>query len=465
VPGRVRTCRCGFEIGDAAPDLSTAPPAAKTPADDRAWLWLAPLLLLIGVGAGIYFTRSTGADVSQIERGLSIEVTPTTPSGAPPSTAPSPAPAPAPPAETPASPPAADAPVIVMTPPAPVVVPAPAPVPESARSAAPADRSIEDVVSRASSAVVSIESSTGRGTGFFVTQDLLVTNAHVVGGHSFVTVRLAGGRVTQGRVERSSADVDIAVVRTSAPAEAIQILPLGSTDDVRPGQEVLAIGSPLGLQNTVTRGIVSATRTAGGVRLIQTDAAINPGNSGGPLLDRQGRVIGVTTLKVTGRAESLGFAVGINHAIPLIEGRSVPTGLGTAQAPSLAVGIDGVPRATPADTQREDAADQLDRVMQALARRADQIDAEWKRMHANCLIDPQYSDGQRDWFVVRDQMPTVKAADPWCMNYLNNIRGYVREFSGLMAKAGEESRRAGVYPGVLRETRRRHRLDWSGWDR
>jgi hypothetical protein len=51
------------------------------------------------------------------------------------------------------------------------------------------------------------------------------------------------------------------------------------------------------------------------------------------------------------------------------------------------------------------------------------------------------------------------------MNYLNNIRGYVREFSGLMAKAGEESRRAGVYPGVLRETRRRHRLDWSGWDR
>jgi hypothetical protein len=348
------------------------------------------------------------------------------------------------------------APAIVISPPA-----ASAAVPTPIRDLP----SIEDVVSRASAGVVSIETTTGRGTGFFATQDLLVTNAHVVGGHSFVTVRLAGGRTTQGRVERSSPDVDIAIVRATAPATATQILPLGSGHDVRPGQEVLAIGSPLGLQNTVTRGIISATRTAGGVRLIQTDAAINPGNSGGPLLDRDGRVIGVTTLKVSGRAESLGFAVAINHAIPLIEGRSMPTGLGTAQAPSLAVGIDGVPRSAPADTRRDDAADQLDGLMQALARRAEQIDAEWKRMHANCLIETPYSDAQREWFVVRDQLPTVKTSDAWCMNYLNSIRGYVREFSGLMLKAGEDSRRSGVYPGVLRETRRRYRLDWSGWDR
>jgi S1-C subfamily serine protease len=324
-------------------------------------------------------------------------------------------------------------------------------------------RSIEDIVSRVSAAVVAIETPTARGTGFFVRPDVLLTNAHVVESHGYVTVRLAGGETTQGRVERTSADLDLAIVRATARPEKTQILQLGSPETVRPGQEVLAIGSPMGLQNTVTRGIVSAVRVAGGVQLIQTDAAINPGNSGGPLLDREGRVIGINTLKMARGAESLGFAVAVNHAVPLIEGRYVASGVGTTQAPSLSAAFNG--NASNSDTARKDGEAQFDQAMRALAERADQVDAQWKRMHANCLLNPQTSDGQREWFIARDQPPTFKTADTWCAGFLTELRNYITQFSGAMAKISDEARRAGVYPGTLRETRRRYRLDWSGWDR
>jgi S1-C subfamily serine protease len=456
VPGRIRTCRCGLQLGDADGE-SEADRTVPAASDDRAWLWLAPALILIGAAAGVYFTRSDSPEAALNAPALSVPATTSVPAGQQTATLGNEIPAGSSAALLP-SPPSAVAPSDTRPP----ITPAATFPPSPARSS---ERSIEEVVSRAMAAVVSIESSAGRGTGFYVTPDVLITNAHVVAGHSYVTVRLAGGHTVQGRVERSSPEVDIAIVRAAAPAESTQILPLGASERVRPGQEVLAIGSPLGLQNTVTRGIVSATRSAGGVRLIQTDAAINPGNSGGPLLDRDGRVIGVTTLKVSGRAESLGFAVAIDHAVPLIEGRSAMASTGSSPAPSLSSGLDGIPRTAPADAQREGAADQLDRVMQALARRADQIDAEWRRLQSNCPLDTQHSDAQRDWFGLREQLPAVKTANAWCLNYLNTIGGYAREFSGLMLKAGDEARRAAVYPGVVRETRRRHRLDWSGWDR
>jgi S1-C subfamily serine protease len=337
-------------------------------------------------------------------------------------------------------------------------------VPTSSDTRAPASdpggtRSIEDIVSRAAPAVVLIRTSSSTGTGFFVTQDLVLTNAHVVDGQSFVTVKLASGQTLQGRVERTSADLDLAVVRAAARPEANQILQLGSAGAIRPGQEVIAIGSPLGLQNTVTRGIVSAVRNTGGVELIQTDAAINPGNSGGPLLDRDGRVIGVTTLKVNRGAESLGFAVAIEHAVPLIEGRSVPTGLGTAQAPSLQAAT----RGSEVDATRNTGAMRFEQAMQAAAQRADQIDQQWKRFQGNCLVNPSSSDAQREWFVVRDQAPTFKTPDPWCTAFARDLQGYVRELSDYMSQAGEQARRAGVYPGTLRDARRKYRLDWSGW--
>jgi S1-C subfamily serine protease len=324
-----------------------------------------------------------------------------------------------------------------------------------------APRSIEDIVSRSAPAVVLIATPGSTGTGFFVTHDLLVTNAHVVEGHTFVNVRLASGHTVQGRVERTSRDLDLAVVRAAARPDATQVLPLGSSAAVRPGQEVIAIGSPLGLQNTVTRGIVSAIRTAGGVDLIQTDAAINPGNSGGPLLDRDGRVIGVTTLKITRGAESLGFAVAIAHAVPLVEGRHVPTGLGTPLSPSLpAAG-----QASEIDAARADGGRRYEQAMTAAAQRADQIDSQWKRFQSNCVVSPVSTDAQREWFVVRDQAPSFKAADPWCTSFARDLQDFTRQFSQFMTQAADEARRAGVYPGTLRDARRKHRLDWSHWDR
>jgi hypothetical protein len=340
--------------------------------------------------------------------------------------------------------------------------PAGGPAPTSPSAITPAP-SVEDIVSRASAAVVLIETPDSRGTGFFVTQELLVTNAHVVGVHSSVNVRLAGGQLVPGRVERMSRDVDLAVVRATARPDANQILQLGSTGTVRPGQEVLAIGSPLGLQNTVTRGIVSAVRNAGGVELIQTDAAINPGNSGGPLLDRDGRVIGVATLKMSRGAESLGFAVAIAHAIPLIEGRSVPAGAAPARAPSLPTATSS--EGSAADITRRTGERRFEQAMQAAAQRAAQLDTQWTRLVADCLAPPATGDADRAWFVLRDRPAALKVPVTRCAVWAEDLTSYVREFAAFMTQANDDARRAGVYPGSVRETRRRHRLDWSGWDR
>jgi S1-C subfamily serine protease len=340
----------------------------------------------------------------------------------------------------------------------------PAETPASAAAPAEAAKpALEDVVSRALAAVVLIETPTARGTGFFVTQDLLLTNAHVVGTNTLVNVRLAGGQTLPGRVERLSTEIDLAVVRATTRPETNQILQLGSALPVRAGQEVLAVGSPHGLQNTVTRGIVSAVRMAGGIELIQTDAAINPGNSGGPLLDREGRVIGVTTLKMGRGAESIGFAVAVAHAVPLIEGRPMPTVASAAQVPALPpVGSGGVSQM---ESDRRKGEARFEQAMQAAAQRADQVDAQWKRLTTSCAVAAQTSDAQREWFVLRDSQATLKSADPWCAAVADDMKKYAAQFGTFMAQASEDARHAGVYPGILRDTRRRQRLDWSGWDR
>ena len=454
VPGRVRQCRCGTE----APPLNADRVGTDDVGSDRPKLWLIAVLVLALAGA-LYVRQATTSEAST-ERSTA---------GSRPARKPAADGATADAAEPRHDAPSAAAPaptrLVPLDPSLVAESPAPSspPPPSPSRDADGSPRSIEDIVSRASTAVVGIETSSGRGTGFFVTSELLVTNAHVVQGHSYVTVRLAGGRTSQGRVERSSADVDLAVVRTSARADEMQILQLGSSRGVRPGQEVLAIGSPLGLQNTVTRGIVSAVRSAGGVELIQTDAAINPGNSGGPLIDRDGRVIGVTTLKLARGAESLGFAVAAIHAVPLVEGRTVSTGGGTAQSPSLVVGLGS--GASQADQARRDGEAQLERAMQALAQRADQIDARWKRLRESCPMPPQTGDAQREWFPARDRTPAFQGPNMSCATYFSDLQTYLTEFSTVMSQASENARRAGVYPGALREARRRYRLDWSGWER
>ncbi|MBD2743056.1 HhoA/HhoB/HtrA family serine endopeptidase [Coleofasciculus sp. FACHB-1120] len=160
----------------------------------------------------------------------------------------------------------------------------------------------------------------GTGSGFILSADgRLMTNAHVVAGSDKVKVTLKDGRTMEGRVVGSDPVTDVAVVKIDATK--LPTVRLGDSNNLIPGQWAIAIGNPLGLDNTVTVGIVSATGRSSSqvgvpdkrVRFIQTDAAINPGNSGGPLLNARGEVIGINTA-IRANAQGLGFAIPIETA-------------------------------------------------------------------------------------------------------------------------------------------------------
>jgi S1-C subfamily serine protease len=160
----------------------------------------------------------------------------------------------------------------------------------------------------------------GIGSGFIInSKGQILTNAHVVNGVNTVNVTLKDGRTFKGQVLGEDPVTDVAVVKI--PANNLPSVTLGNSTALQPGDWTIAIGNPLGLNNTVTSGIISATSRASTeigvshdpVNFIQTDAAINPGNSGGPLLDANGQVIGINTAIIKG-AQGLGFAIPINTA-------------------------------------------------------------------------------------------------------------------------------------------------------
>uniref|UniRef100_A0A8C7IG26 HtrA serine peptidase 1 n=1 Tax=Oncorhynchus kisutch TaxID=8019 RepID=A0A8C7IG26_ONCKI len=185
---------------------------------------------------------------------------------------------------------------------------------------------IADVVERIAPAVVHIELyrkmtyskrevAVSSGSGFVVSEDgQIVTNAHVVANKHRVKVELKSGATYDANIKDMDEKSDIALLKIDSPIK-LPVLMLGRSSDLRPGEFVVAIGSPFSLQNTVTTGIVSTTQRGGkelGLRnsemeYIQTDAIINYGNSGGPLVNLDGEVIGINTLKVT---------AGISFAIP-----------------------------------------------------------------------------------------------------------------------------------------------------
>lgn len=156
----------------------------------------------------------------------------------------------------------------------------------------------------------------GAGSGFIIDKEgYIFTNAHVVKGADKIKVTLKDGRSFDGKVVGSDSTLDVAVVKVDAHNLPVAIL--GDSSRVRPGEWVIAIGNPYGFSNTVTAGIVSAIgRTLGELGkkdLIQTDAAINPGNSGGPLIDLDGKVIGIN-VAIVAQAQGIGFAIPINEA-------------------------------------------------------------------------------------------------------------------------------------------------------
>ena len=172
-------------------------------------------------------------------------------------------------------------------------------------------------------------SATGVGSGLIYTTDgLILTNAHVVENASSITVTLSDGRELTGTVVTSDTAADLAIVRVTATG--LTAASIGTSTDLKVGQAVIAIGSPLGeYAESVTTGVLSGTgrtitvadESTGRPRtltnLLQTDAAINPGNSGGPLLDIDGNVIGIATATASS-AQGLGFAIPIDAAAALM---------------------------------------------------------------------------------------------------------------------------------------------------
>ncbi|MDJ0731385.1 MAG: HhoA/HhoB/HtrA family serine endopeptidase [Crocosphaera sp.] len=165
----------------------------------------------------------------------------------------------------------------------------------------------------------------GTGSGFILSKDgKILTNAHVVAGTQAVTVTLKDGRTFTGKVLGTDPVTDVAVI--DLEADNLPTVKAGNSDNLNVGEWAIAIGNPLGLDNTVTTGIISATGRHSSqigvgdkrVDFIQTDAAINPGNSGGPLLNARGEVIGINTA-IFQNAQGIGFSIPINKAQEIAE--------------------------------------------------------------------------------------------------------------------------------------------------
>ncbi len=209
------------------------------------------------------------------------------------------------------------------------------------------------------------EIPSGTGTGFvWDNAGHIVTNNHVVEGHKTAKVRLSDQRVFDAEVVGTSPEHDLAVLKLQRTADVPPPVQIGSSNDLKVGQKVFAIGNPFGLDHTLTSGIISALgrsiedeeNGSGGMDgLIQTDAAINPGNSGGPLLDSAGRVIGVNVAiySPSGASAGIGFAIPVdvvNRVVPRLvrDGRYTRPVLGIVSDDTLSkrinekLGIEGV---------------------------------------------------------------------------------------------------------------------------
>jgi S1-C subfamily serine protease len=449
VPRNVATCRCGAALPAdtaAAPALTAEKPeASRSPV-------LATLIVLgiVLAGAGYWiFKPAASPPARTAEAGESTDAPEPGPGdGAPRSSSP----------EARAWDAAANAKDAPKTP-DPAVTPANAAAPP-APSAAPG--SIEEMVDRVLPAVVLIETTTGRGSGFFVRNDTLITNVHVVQNDGYVTLRKSDGSTVNARVESRAPAFDIAVLKVAQPSASQVVIPMGTAQALKPGQEIVVIGSALGtLENSVSRGIVSGLRTSGGATLVQTDAATNPGNSGGPMLDRYGSVIGITTMGYRG-AEGLNFGVAIDHARDLLEGRQAnlgtQSGLGNIQSLTRGSG------ASESDRLQQQGQEEMKGHVKQLADAAGTIDTGWTRFRKECYASPIPGSYDREWFVMMVPRGLPGNAGAGCASFFAAMDSDVKQFKGLMQKTISNARRANVLPGTIRDVLRSNRLDFE-WER
>ena len=212
------------------------------------------------------------------------------------------------------------------------------------------DEPVEAVAAAVAPTVVQIETGEGLGSGFIYDRSgLIMTAHHVVDGSTTVTIRLADGTKLQGQVLGEDPSTDVAVVKVT-PTGDLPVATLATGVTTKVGQMAVAIGSPFGLDQSVTAGIVSAVgrsaETPGGViPAIQTDAPINPGNSGGALVDRQGRIIGINDSIINGNSNGqsgTGGNVGVGFAIPIDIAKAVADRIVAGQSTDAGfLGVEG----------------------------------------------------------------------------------------------------------------------------
>ena len=440
VPRNVAACRCGVEL---PPESSSTPVAVPEESNGGSTAIIAIIVGVLLLGGALYwlFLRPAPAPVAEaaVDEDAAPE-TAATPTSAAPSAAARAWEAAANAKETPGA--------------APIESPTPTPPPPSA----PLSASTEEMVDRVMPAVVLIKATGGRGSGFFVRHDTLITNEHVVEGDSYVTLQKSDGSTVSARVETRSAALDLAILKVATPSVSQTVIPMGTARGLKPGQEIIVIGSALGtLQNSVSRGIVSALRNSGGATLVQTDAAANPGNSGGPMLDRNGSVIGVTTFRFKD-AEGLNFGVAIEHVRDLLEGRQ--TIVGSARGLSDIQSQSGNP--SESDRQQQQGEEQFRARIAQLAKAAGEIDGAWQRFRNQCNKSPIPGSYDREWFALLRTMPNN--AGSGCPEYFQEMERATKEFRSLMQRALNDARRANVLPGTVRDELRQNRLDFD-WER
>jgi hypothetical protein len=311
-------------------------------------------------------------------------------------------------------------------------------------------------------AVVLVETTRGRGSAFYVSHDTLITNVHVVEDAGYVTLRRMDGTSVSARVANKAPAYDLAVLKVSGSSPSQKVIPMGSARALKPGQEVIVIGSALGtLQNSVSRGIVSGIRTSGGATLVQTDAAANPGNSGGPMLDRHGFVVGIQTLGYR-EAEGLNFAVAIEHARDLLDGRLA--NLGT-QKGLTEIQTNSRANETSESDRRQAAGEQQFRAqIDQMAAAGRNFDAAWQRFRDQCYKTAIPGYYNREWFVVMTPQGLPGGTPPGCPAYYSQMTSEMTKFRDLMRQALEDARRANVLPGTIRDVLRANKLDFD-WQR
>jgi S1-C subfamily serine protease len=416
VPRTVVSCRCGGERPDNVGSLPaetafTAAARVSEPAGPAVWggsVVTTALAVVVSLGAIVttfYWMnqRSTVQPTLARPPGSASKFSP--PPAAPSTTAVLTVEHPAAPLEAP-----------------PRAVAALAPPSDAGTSPGDGWTTLEDLVSRMSPAVVTIQTSSARGSGFFVAPDTILTNVHVVASNRTVTVIRSDGTTVTAHVDSSSPAFDIAVLKLSNTLPGQATIRLGTVATTRVGQEVIAIGTPLGfLQNSVSRGIVSGLREVDGAMMIQTDAAINPGNSGGPLLDRNGVAIGVIIL-----------------------------------SPAVA---------SAGEQSRLDGVNGFEKAIAQLAQRADALDDRWRSFRTGCYQGRVAGSFDREWYAFFDQRAMQGTVGQGCEPSFAELQRTAREIRDGVAAADEAARVADVYPGVRRDILKRLRLDYAGWGR